>query len=148
MEKKVRFVCDSPIPSKFSFLDCHHLFESYQEGRNYKDFEVVVVLDTHKKERIGRLASLTNELLTICIDHHLAIDPIFTPYHMIDPKACCVGAMIYTLYKECGFELDINAASGIYASVLCDTGRFCYSSTSRKAHKIADECIKIGVNTN
>lgn len=148
LEKKVRFICDSPIPSKFGFLDYHHLFESYQEGHDYNEFEVVIILDTHKKERIGRLSQIIDspKVTSICIDHHPAPDPVFTPYHHIDSKACCVGAMIYTLYKECGFELDFNAACGIYASVLCDTGRFCYSSTSRKAHKIADECIKVGVD--
>ena len=43
-------------------------------------------------------------------------------------------------------DLNLEAASAIYTSVICDTGRFSYSSTNRKAHKIADECLKLGVN--
>ena len=84
-------------------------------------------------------------ITTICIDHHEVAEP-FTPHLAIDPKACSVGAMVYTLYKENGYDLNIRAASGIYVSIICDTGRFSYSSTSRKAHKIADECIKLGVD--
>lgn len=147
MGKQVRFVCDSPIPGKFGFLDYHNSHEVYDSRESYSDAEVLVVLDTNRKERIGRLSSLIGKpgILTLCIDHHEAADP-FTPHLAIDPKACSVGAMVYTLYKESGYDLNLRAANGIYASVICDTGRFSYSSTSRKAHKIADECIKLGVD--
>lgn len=146
MDKKVRFVCDSPIPRKFSFLDYQKNHEVYQPDVDYSAYEVLVVLDTHKAERIGRLSQLIENpaVVTLCIDHHEVEQP-FTPHLAIDPKACSVGAMVYALYKESGFDLNLKAASGIYASIICDTGRFSYSSTSRKAHKIADECIKLGV---
>jgi len=147
MDKKVRFVCDSPIPSKFAFLDFHGIHEVYHPQTDYSQTQVLIVLDTHRKERIGRLANLAERpgVITLCIDHHPA-NATFTSINAIDVKACSVGAMVYTLYKECGFELNIEAATGIYASVLCDTGRFSYSSTNRKSHKIADECIKLGVD--
>lgn len=147
MGKKVRFVCDSPIPDKFAFLDYHKTHEVYHPEGNYSDCQVLVVLDTHKRERIGRLAKLIDNpaFETLCIDHHEVAES-FTQHLAIDPKACSVGAMVYTLYKESGFDLNLRAANGIYASIICDTGRFSYSSTSRKAHKIADECIKLGVD--
>jgi phosphoesterase RecJ-like protein len=147
MNKHVRFVCDSKIPPKFSFLDFHGTHEIYDPSHDYKDVEVIIVLDTHKKERIGQVADLFNNphIIKICIDHHQALET-FADYSAINPNACSAGAMIYTLYKECGFELDFQAASGIYTSVICDTGRFSYSSTDRKAHKIADECMKLGVD--
>lgn len=147
MGKKVRFICDSPIPRKFAFLDYHGFFETFDPKRSYEEFEVLIVLDTHKRERIGRLAQLIDRkgVTTICIDHH-EVAQTFTTHMAIDPKACSAGAMVYTLCKECGFGLNIRAATGVYASVICDTGRFSYSSTSRKAHKIADECIKLGVD--
>ncbi len=145
--KKVRFVCDSPIPQKFAFLDYHHTHELYHPEGDYHLVEVVIILDTHKKERVGRLSDLIDKpkMITVCIDHHKPCET-FTPYTVIDSQACCVGAMIYTLYKEWGFTLNLRAASGIYASVICDTGRFSYSCTTCKAHKIADECIKAGVD--
>lgn len=147
MKKKVRFVCDSPISRKFNFLDYHSTHEIYSPQTNYNDTEVLIILDTHKRDRIGNLSALIDYegIVTICIDHHEIAEP-FTPYFAIDSKACSVGAMVYTLYKESGFDLNLNAAAGIYASIICDTGRFCYSSTSRKAHKIADECIKLGID--
>ena len=147
MGKNVRFVCDGKIPSKFSFLDYHKTQEVYDTSNDYTDIEVIIVLDTHKKERIGKIADLFEipNVIKICIDHHEAVDT-FADYSAINPSACSAGAMIYTLYKECGYELDFQAATGIYTSVICDTGRFSYSSTDRKAHKIADECMKLGVD--
>ncbi len=143
MEKRVQFVCDSPISDKFRFLDFHNLFSTYNtllppEG------EILIVLDTHRKERIGRLAQLPFKAIC-CIDHHEVTEP-FTRYNAIDSKACSVGAMVYTLIKECGHDLNFESATGIYCSIICDTGRFSYSSTNRKAHKIADECMKLGVD--
>jgi bifunctional oligoribonuclease and PAP phosphatase NrnA len=147
MGKKVRFVCDSPIPGKYAFLDYHKTHEIYNPQDPYPNCEVLIVLDTHKRERIGRLAQLIDNpaVTTICIDHHEVASP-FTQHLAIDPKSCSVGVMVYTLYKESGYDLNLEAANGIYASIICDTGRFSYSSTSRKAHKIADECIKLGVD--
>lgn len=145
--KRVRFVCDSPIPAKLHFLNYHDLHEQYDPRGNYKDVEVVIILDANRRERIGGVANILDQpgVVSICIDHHPA-SYCFADYCEIDPASCSVGAMIYTLCKECGFDLTQNAANGIYTSILCDTGRFSYSSTTRKAHKIADECIKLGVD--
>jgi phosphoesterase RecJ-like protein len=147
MGKRVRFVCDSKIPSKLSFLDYHGTHEIYDTSHDYSRVEVIIVLDTHKKERIGHIADLfTNpSVIKICIDHHPALET-FADYSAIDKEACSAGAMIYGLYKECGYELGFQAATGIYTSIICDTGRFSYSSTDRKAHIIADECMKYGVD--
>ncbi len=145
--KRVRFVCDGPLPAKLAFLDYHNLYECYDLNADYSNVEVAIILDAHRRDRIGAVANVVDRpgVITICIDHHEATAP-FTPFMAIDPHACSVGAMVYTLCKECGVDLNLNAANGIYTSILCDTGRFSYSSTNRKAHKIADECIKIGVD--
>jgi bifunctional oligoribonuclease and PAP phosphatase NrnA len=138
MGKGARIVCDAPLPSRFAFLDTRGL---YQQGVGEGD--AIIALDTHKLERLGRVAELAKERPIAFIDHHPGKGG---PLTVIDPEACAVGAMIYTLFKECGYPLSLAAANGIYTSVICDTGRFSYSSTSRKAHKLADECIKIGVD--
>lgn len=145
--KRVRFVSDGPVPQKLRFLDYHGFFDQYDPVIEYSGIEVVIVLDANRRERIGSVAEVCDlpGVVTVCIDHHEPTAP-FADFREIDPHACSVGAMVYTLAKECGFDLNLNAAHGIYTSILCDTGRFSYSSTTRKAHKIADECIKLGVD--
>ena len=145
--KKVRFVCDSPMPVRFAFLDYHHLFQAFDPEDRFDDCEILIALDTHIKERIGRVGEKAESigLITICIDHHPACIP-FANHCALDPTACSAGAMIYTLFKECGVELNHRAATGIYTSIICDTGRFSHSSTCQKAHRIADECLTLGVD--
>jgi phosphoesterase RecJ-like protein len=143
----VRLVCDSPFPVRLGFLDPRRLYEPFSPQADYSQEGVIIVLDTHCLKRVGRVADLITKAsrTIICIDHHLPTH-FFTPHTVIDPQACSVGAMIYTLFKEMGHSLNLTAANGIYASIVCDTGRFSYASTSRKAHKLADECLRIGVD--
>lgn len=144
--KRVRTVFDSDLPANLKFLDFHHLFERYSPEGEYGEVEVVIVLDTNRRSRIGQVATLLDQVaVSICIDHHLMAAP-FTTLSAIDPDACSVGAQVYTLFKESGFPLNQRAAMGIYASIVSDTSRFSNGATSRKAHKLADECLKYGVN--
>lgn len=145
--KKVRFICSDPIPEKFAFLDYHSTHELFNPETDYRDTQLLIILDTNKRERIGNVAKLLElpKITSLCIDHH-EIVASFTDYMITDPQACSVGAMVYGLYKESGIPFNIRAATGIYASVVCDTGRFCFHSTGRKAHKIAEECIHLGVD--
>ena len=147
MKKKVRIVCDGPILEKFSFLDFGAVHETFDVAVDYSDIEVAVMVDTHSVERVGDVAQLFGRpgVVPVVIDHHRPATEVFENC-VIDPAASSTGSMIYTLYKECGFELSREAAMGLYVSVISDTGRFSYSTTDRKAHKIAEECMKIGVD--
>lgn len=146
MKKEAKIIIDGKLPKKFSFLNFHKLIETYDEKNDYSKTEIVIILDTNRKQRIGRVQSLIKrEVKVICIDHHVPHE-VFTTYNAIDPNACSSGSLVYTLFKEFGYDLNVQAAEGIYASVMCDTGRFSNSTTSRNAHHIADECIKLGVD--
>lgn len=147
MGKRVRFVCDGTFPEKFKFLNFHGIQESFDSNQDYSDIKVVIMVDAHSAERLGNVAQIfaRQDVVKVIIDHH----PPQKEYGgncVIDQSASSTGSMIYTLYKECGYELTLEAAMGLYVSVISDTGRFCYSSTDRKAHKIAEECMKRGVD--
>jgi phosphoesterase RecJ-like protein len=147
LNKHARFVCDSPIPDRFAFLDTHRIFEEYHDDLDFSNVEVLIVLDTHRRERIGRMAVLIDnpDITVVCIDHH-EVTKTFTEYTIIDPSACSVGAMLCDLYKELEIPLTLPAATGIYASVLCDTSRFSNSSTNAQAYDVARTCVEAGVN--
>lgn len=144
--KEVKLIVPGAVPEKFHFLNFRELFEVYDSEKAYS-CDVFFLLDAHAKERMGEAAKIVeqNECKTIAIDHH-PITSTFADLNIIDERACSCGAMIFTLCKEFGFDLNLEAATGLYSSVICDTGRFSYASTNRKAHKIADDCIKAGVD--
>jgi len=148
--KNVRFVTDDIIPSKFAFLNFRNNHEVYDKNRDYSQFQVLLVFDAHRKERLGRAANLLNteNLIIACIDHHpmIASEELFAPLNIINPSSCSVGAMLYTLFTEYSIPLNLQAATGIYTSVFCDTARFSNSTTTPQSHQIADACIKLGVD--
>ncbi len=145
--KKVTILCDDLIPKKFHFLNYHNFFSHYEQTKDYSDIEVLIILDAQKTSRIGEVVHLLDnpKTISICIDHHPSVFST-VHYKAIDPEACSVGAMLYTLFKEYDHELNFRAATAIYCSIICDTGRFSYSCTTQKAHKIANKCIKLGVD--
>jgi bifunctional oligoribonuclease and PAP phosphatase NrnA len=139
---------EEPIPAKFNFLNFRDAFYSLDGKIPERTPEAIFILDTHEEKRLGKVYQWIEafpKVPIICIDHHCFTDSI-ADIQIIDEKACCCGSMVYTFFKELGIPLTLNAAKGIYTSVMCDTGRFSHSSTCRKTHKIADECIKIGVD--
>lgn len=142
------FLCDGPIPKKFAFLDIHGLHKDINESPMPDKIDTFIVLDTHSIQRVGQLASLAkkNGVTSICFDHHPLTTELFTPNAIIDSKASCVGILIDTLFHKCGIDLNLQAATGIYTSIICDTGRFSNSLTNRKAHLVADDCILHGVD--
>lgn len=146
--KSCRFVCDSPIPQKYQFLDYHKVFEEFDPAKTrFTDTDVLIVLDTSQPQRIGRLSKLLerDDILTICIDHH-PHEESFMDLEYIDSKACATGALIYNFFQYANVPMNLHAATGIYISILCDTSRFSNSCSDRVAHIIANECIYLGVN--
>ncbi|MBB64153.1 MAG: hypothetical protein CMO81_03740 [Waddliaceae bacterium] len=147
--KQVRFICDSFLPEKFHFLDTHAVFEVYASTVDYSDIQVLVTLDAHRKGRIGQVAKILDNpgIVSVCIDHHPETEG-FSDYQVIDPYACSVGAMIYDFLDFQDFPLNHKSAQGIYTSIVTDTSRFCNSSTDDKAHRIAEHCLAVGVDTD
>ena len=128
--KKARILTPDPIPRRFEFLDKEHVIETYSTEHTYCDAQVLIVLDTHQLERVGKLKHLVDSknLFIVCIDHHPLMES-FADMLIVDDKACSVGAMVYTLFKESGIPLNLNAAEGIYTSVICVNRCICSRGT-------------------
>ncbi|MEX1012294.1 MAG: bifunctional oligoribonuclease/PAP phosphatase NrnA [Waddliaceae bacterium] len=146
--KKTRFVCDSSMPQKFRFLDEGRVFEEYNEMESYSEIEAVIIIDTHTKSRIGKVASLfenSPKRPLGVIDHHPLREKI-EGASVMDSDACSSAALIWRLYHLLEVPLTKQAMQGIYAGVVWDTGRFCYTSTTLESHEIAKESLRLGVD--
>lgn len=146
--KKCRFISDSPVPEKYKFLDFHQAFEDYNPATtDFTSVDALIVVDTSQAQRIGRMAHLLEckEVVSICIDHH-PFEETFADISYIDPESCATGALIHSLFECAKIPMNKEAATAIYLSILCDTCRFSNSCSNGIAHKIADECIEIGVD--
>ena len=83
------------------------------------------------------------------IDHHPHPARHNFDYNIIDLKAAATGSMVYDYLKfKRKKTLPKKSLTGIYTAVMTDTGCFRHSNTDIKSHKIAIECLDIGVETN
>jgi bifunctional oligoribonuclease and PAP phosphatase NrnA len=110
--------------------------------------DILVVVDTGERGRIGRVGNWLNGRSVIVIDHHLPSEDPLTGLVLQDDIACATGELVYDLMCVAGLERpwpDLICRS-IYTAILTDTGSFRFSNTSVRAHAIAGDLIAQGVN--
>jgi len=106
-----------------------------------KKFDVTVVVDCGDRKLLGSRfpgKDITGDL--VVLDHHSSSDP-FGDLYVCDPQAASVGVMIARIANHLGWEIDEDAAQGIYVSMVTDTGSFRYSNTNAEAFRLATELV-------
>lgn len=102
------------------------------------------VLDTPRPERLGSCAEDVARIpVVVNIDHHPS-NILWGTHNWVDPSASATAEFIYLLIRELGLAVDAPIATCLYAGILTDTGRFCYSNTTPRAHQIAAELLRCG----
>ncbi len=107
--------------------------------------EVMITFDCGSLGRLGDLgapAIAAGEL--IVVDHHLSNERYGT-INVIDPNAAASGVVVRDLIAELGLALNRDAAVCLYAALVCDTGRFQYSSTTPEVFELAAELARFDV---
>ena len=82
---------------------------------------------------------------TINIDHHKT-NKNFGDYNYVIPEASSAGEVLYSMFKNSGWEIDKDTAICLYTAILTDTGGFRFDNTTENVFKITSELVKIGVN--
>ena len=110
------------------------------------DADVAIVLDTPTPERLGRAAAAVGRMRAVVnIDHHPS-NSRWGTYNWVDSGASATAEFIYLLVRELGVEMDERIATCLYAGILTDTGRFCYSNTTPFTHEVAGDLLRCGVS--
>jgi phosphoesterase RecJ-like protein len=148
--KSVRILNDSPVPPSFHFFTATHGIESFEPERAealFAEAEVLVVLDTGNRQRIGRLAAvMERHVIDIAIvDHHVSHDG-FGRVNVIEPGAAATAEIVYELIAEAGIALSRPMAEALYIGLMTDTGSFRYSNTDGAAHRMAAALLDTGID--
>ncbi len=101
--------------------------------------ELMVTFDCGSLSRLGDLetrAKAAREL--IVIDHH-ASNERYGTINVIDVDAASSGSLVRRLIAVLGLPLTKDAATCLYAELVCDTGRFQYESTTSDVFDLARE---------
>lgn len=149
--KAVRITNATTFPQQFRYLVDDGVVLDHTDanaGRAIREADLVFVLDTGEPKRIGRHmdAALTRPIAVL--DHHPASVNGFDGVVVLDSEACATGELVYDLLITAGFDgpWSEHIREGIYTAIITDTGSFRFSNTTPRAHAIAGEMIRLGVD--
>jgi phosphoesterase RecJ-like protein len=146
--KDVRILNSDPLPRLLDVLLGRTTpFEVYRPGSELPGFEVLVLVDCHQLGRLGVLAEAvrTRACERLVVDHHVGAAGGDGTVFLIDETAPATGALVYDLYRAMGAPLSLEAATGVFISLVTDTGWFRYRNTDDHALAIAADLVARGV---
>ena len=149
--KDVTIFNDGPPPWNYDFLAAHVPYETFTKERAEELFasaEVLVVLDTQNKERLGRVAPYADRagLTVVVLDHHVG-DAAFGQVNVVQPEKAATGELVYDLIRRDGDSITKAIAEALYAALVTDTGSFRHSNTDPDVHAMAGDLLAHGVES-
>ncbi len=136
--KTVRVLCGDIIPNKYDYI---------YEGVPQPDFtpDFVCAVDVADTKLLGaQVEAQYGDAIDLCIDHH-ATNTGYAKATCVD-SACGAAAMIvYRIIRLLDVALTPAIAQCLYTGIATDTGCFKYSNAGASAHRIAADCIDVGI---
>ena len=147
--KKTKIVCEDNFPERLHCLRYQGDWNVYKTIRGKKlSFDALVIADCPTLERIGKVKDLLHPDTAIFnIDHHIS-NTRFGQYNYVKPQAAACGEVIYEIVKQLKLKITPDEARALYVSLSTDTGSFKYSNTGVRAHRIAAELIRTGIDVD
>jgi phosphoesterase RecJ-like protein len=130
-----------PLPPEYRFLALDGLCTAPPDDL---DRRTAIFLDCGNLDR-NPLAAMRAAQPLINIDHHHDNTRFGTINHVVD-EASCTAEIVWDLAHGLGVALTPAMAEALYVGLVTDTGRFCYESTTPRAHMMAAELISAGVD--
>ncbi len=135
---------DVPLPAEYRFMPLDDVLRGMPPA-DATD-RVVLAVDCASDSRLGAAAEkLLEAPLVIDIDHHHD-NTRFGQINCVVADASSTGEIMRDLLAELGVPLTTEIAEPLYVAIVTDTGRFMYSNTTPKAHRVAAELLEAGVD--
>lgn len=147
--KRCRILNPDAPGRQFDFLDAP--FEVYEPGEVI-EADVVCLLDCALFSRTGALQQPLRDLVTsgaataAVIDHHIGSDQADGEVCYVDCTAAATGGLVHELFGALGQPLTRAAATGVFVSIVSDTGWFRYSNTDVAVLSLAADLARAGVD--
>jgi phosphoesterase RecJ-like protein len=144
--KAARIVNPGPVPRALRFLSGSDRVTVVEQAGGRPAVDAAVILDSPDWGRIGTVASLVPRGLAVLnIDHH-PDNSFFAAVNLVDPQASSACELLWRVVRANDFPLSTAMATNLYAGILSDTGRFCFSNTSAQALGVAAELVRAGAD--
>jgi phosphoesterase RecJ-like protein len=133
-----------PLPAEYRFMALDGLLRGSPPPDAAE--RIVVAVDCANDSRLGASAeTLLRAQLVLDIDHHHD-NTRFGHVNLVVADASSTGEIVRDLLVELGVPLTSELAEPLYVALVTDTGRFQYTNTTPKAHRLAAELLEAGVD--
>ena len=106
--------------------------------------QTVLAFDCAALDRLGELARMAGQVKNlVVVDHHIS-NFGFGTLDVIDPAAAATVELVFELILELGWPIDDVVATCLLTGLVTDTGRFQYSNTTPRTHRIAARLLEAG----
>jgi bifunctional oligoribonuclease and PAP phosphatase NrnA len=133
-----------PLPYEYRFFPFDGITSATPDD---VDQRTVIFLDCGNIERNPAEVFKTPGHHILNIDHHHDNTCFGTVNHVV-PEASCTAEIVWELARELKVEIPQTIAEALYVALVTDTGRFMYENTGTRAHVMAAELIKAGVDVH
>ena len=143
--KQVYLYSQDKIPEIFNFLSG---LPEIQKCLPSKKVDVLIFMECSKASRAGDDLNL-NKIAgtTINFDHH-PDNNFFADFNLVKPEYAALGELIYELIRGLKLPIDENMATGLYTSIISDTGNLQYGNISRKTFQILADLMKLPIKVS
>ena len=144
--KSTRLVVASVLPPRYDFLDPARRVRCFQlPGEEYRDSDVVIVLDTGTWNQLGDFGTLLRDLPCprAVIDHHLTQDDLGAA-RFVDTSAEATGRLVHEAITALATPLNPEAAHCLFVALAMDTGWFRHRNTTPATLTLAARLVEAG----
>jgi bifunctional oligoribonuclease and PAP phosphatase NrnA len=111
------------------------------------DERTVVFLDCGNIDRMPVDFLQRDGVHIVNVDHHHD-NTRFGTVNLVDAGASCTAQIIWELTKELGAEITPAIGDALYVGLVTDTGKFMYTNTSARSHRMAAELMDSGIDAH
>jgi phosphoesterase RecJ-like protein len=139
----ISFMAESefPLSYEYGFLQLERLVTEVPDDIEER---TIIFLDCGNIAR-NPADALKREANTLNIDHHHD-NTHFGTINLVVPEASCTAEIVWELMQDLGVQPTVAIAEALYVALVTDSGRFMYSNTTPRAHQMAGDLIKAGVD--
>ncbi|HLJ93239.1 MAG TPA: bifunctional oligoribonuclease/PAP phosphatase NrnA [Gemmataceae bacterium] len=144
--KEVQMVITSTFPPRYRFLDPEARIQQFSPpGENYRQTEVVLVLDTGTDNQLAAFGPFLRSLpaVKVVIDHHRTQDELGA-LRLVDTTAEATGRLVFEAITALGAPLPATAASALFVALAMDTGWFRHSNATAATFALAEKLVAAG----
>lgn len=136
--KRVRVLCGDPIPEKYDYMSAGISMPSFEP-------EFICALDVADPKLLGpALQEEYGHRVNLCIDHH-STNVGYAGYSCVDSSCAAAAMLVLRIIRLLQVELTPAIATCLYTGIATDTGCFKYSNADAVAHRMAADCMDVGV---